>query len=167
MSLKRPSPGTGVSVGGSSILLIFVLLALTTFAVLSLVSAIADRNLTGKSAIAATQYYEADGKAEEILEKIDTALNSVSGDGEDAFYSEAGAVLSGIDASILIDGDKVSYAVPLNDSQELRVSLTLTYSSSPQLFELREWRVVNTGDWYPEEESLSLWTGSDDFVIIG
>ncbi|MCL2033958.1 MAG: hypothetical protein FWG94_04415 [Oscillospiraceae bacterium] len=167
MSSKRSSAGTGVSVGGSSILLIFVLLALTTFAVLSLVSAVADRNLTDKSALAATQYYEADSKAEEILARIGAALGSISGNGEDAFYSEAGPVLFAIDAPILIDGNKVSYAVPLNDSQELRVSLTLAYSSSPKLFEINEWKVVNTGEWHPEEESLNLWTGSENFVIIG
>jgi len=147
--------------------LIFVLLCLTTFAVLSLVSALADKSLTDRSAQAMTEYYAADGEAEEILGKIDAALHSSRQNGEDAFYSGAGPLLSGIDPSVRVDGRQVHYAVPLNDSQELRVSLEITFSPSSRLYELNEWKVVNTADWQPEDELLNLWTGSEDFVILG
>ncbi|MEA4854071.1 MAG: hypothetical protein VB082_07330 [Christensenella sp.] len=57
----------GIGIGGVSILAVFVVLCLTTLAVLSLVSARADYALTQKVADATTNYYAADSKAQEKL----------------------------------------------------------------------------------------------------
>ena len=58
---------TGIGVGGTSILAIFVVLCLVTLASLSLVSAQADYGLAKKTAEAAQEYYAADAQAERQL----------------------------------------------------------------------------------------------------
>lgn len=63
-----------LSVGTSSILMIFVVLCLTTFGVLSYVTANADYKLSQKNADAVTAYYQADSKANELLKTIDSQL---------------------------------------------------------------------------------------------
>lgn len=63
-----------LSVGTSSILMIFVVLCLTTFGVLSFVTANSDYKLSRKNADAVTAYYQADSKADELLKTIDSQL---------------------------------------------------------------------------------------------
>ena len=65
-----------LGVGTSSILLIFVLLCMITFAVLSLVSARSDYRLSQKNAEHTRDYYEAENKANDILLTIDQCLRS-------------------------------------------------------------------------------------------
>ena len=56
-----------LSTGTTSIVLIFVLLCLLTFSVLSVVSANADYRLSKKNADRTTEYYEAENRANDIL----------------------------------------------------------------------------------------------------
>ena len=61
---------TPPAVGGSSLLVIFVVLCLTVFAVLGLSSVQADGRLSNASAAAVSAYYAADCEAEEILAQL-------------------------------------------------------------------------------------------------
>ena len=61
-------------VGASSILLIFVVLSLTSFGVLTLVSARADKRLTARTVETTAAYYAADAAAQQTLYAIDEAL---------------------------------------------------------------------------------------------
>lgn len=63
-----------MSVGVSSMLMIFVVLCLTTFAVLSYVTANADAQLTDKAVQAAQRYYEADNQAEQTIARLDAQV---------------------------------------------------------------------------------------------
>ncbi|MDR0963406.1 MAG: hypothetical protein LBM60_02175 [Clostridium sp.] len=133
--------GIRLSVGGSSILVIFVILTLTTFATLSLVSANADYNLSRKAMSAATEYYAADSQAEEMLMRIDTALAKITSGS--SFLEEAEAVISAMDGvSTARDGDSLlaTYTIPVNDGQELFVALSVT-DSTPR-YRRVEWRVI-------------------------
>jgi hypothetical protein len=134
--------GIRLSVGGSSILVIFVILTLTTFATLSLVSANADHSLSRKTMSAATEYYAADSRAEEILMHIDTALAGINSGS--SFLEEAEAALAAMDGvSTKRNGDSlfISYTVPVNDIQELFVVLSVT--DSTERYRRVEWRVRN------------------------
>src|SRR5699024_12402475 len=68
-----------LSTGTPSIVLIFVLLCLLTFSVLSVVSARADLNLSTKSADRTTEYYEAENEANDILLTVRNSLASHAG----------------------------------------------------------------------------------------
>ena len=63
---KNPAP----MVGGSSLLVIFAVLCLTVFAMLSLTQTQADRRLARNSWSAVTGYYRADCQAQEILSRL-------------------------------------------------------------------------------------------------
>ena len=73
---QRGKSKKSLGVGTASILMIFVLLTLVTFAVLSLSSAKADSRLSEKTVQHAKQYYEAENKAELKIAQIDSLLNS-------------------------------------------------------------------------------------------
>jgi len=66
----------GVGIGGSSIIMIIVVLSLTTLSVLSLMTANSDWKLTKRTVQAVTDYYNADNQAEEILASADTNLKN-------------------------------------------------------------------------------------------
>ena len=94
------------TIGFSSILVIFVMLSLTTFTVLTLVSANADYKLSKRVAERTTEYYSADTRAEEKLALIDDAL--------DKAYISYGRLDSGIVENALgsIEGLEISNEVP-------------------------------------------------------
>lgn len=78
-----------LSVGGPSILMIFVVLCLTTFGVLSYISANADAKLSAKNAQAVQSYYAATKQAQEQLSRIDGALLQAESEAGQAVNSES------------------------------------------------------------------------------
>ena len=66
----REGKRTPTVVGGISLLVIFAVLCLTVFAVLSLAQGQADRRLAQNSWSAVTGYYRADCQAQEILSRL-------------------------------------------------------------------------------------------------
>lgn len=67
MSKKASAP---VSVGGLSVIMVFVTLCMTTFGVLSLTSAVADKKLTEKNAQSVADYYVCEGETQQLLGEI-------------------------------------------------------------------------------------------------
>lgn len=122
-------------VGGSSLLVIFAVLCLTVFAVLSLTQAQADRRLAQNSWSAVTGYYRADCQAQEILSRLRAGERpqDVTAEGEGVF----------------------SYACPISDAQTLQVRVRLTGEN----YEILTWQAVFTADWQADED-LDLWDGS-------
>nr|WP_319489614.1 hypothetical protein [uncultured Caproiciproducens sp.] len=82
-----------LGVGASSILMIFVVLCLTTFGILSYVTANADNKISTKNAETVESYYTGTVAAEEKLQKIDMALVSAK---EDAQQAASGTALTGL-----------------------------------------------------------------------
>ena len=128
---KNPAP----VVGGSSLLVIFAVLCLTVFAMLSLTQAQADRRLAQNSWSAVTGYYRADCQAQEILSRLRAGERpqGVTEEGENVF----------------------SYACPISDAQTLEVRVRLTGEN----YEILSWRAVFTADWQADDD-LDLWDGS-------
>ena len=109
---------TGISIGSSSVLVIFVVLCLTTFATLSLVSARADYKLTQRTAQATAEYYAADTKAEETFQKLSRALGSAGSWQEQIALMDAAITYEVIGGKILL-----FYQIPINDQKRLYVEL--------------------------------------------
>lgn len=110
------------SVGGSSILTIFGVLMLIVFALLSLSTAKADRNLADRTWQAKEAYYKADREAEEILGRL-----------------RAGEVLEGVTKN----GKQYSYKCLIDDNQQLQVVVEI----SGKDYRIKQWKKVYTGDW--------------------
>jgi|GEM_PF-1601604 hypothetical protein len=73
-----------LSVGSSSILMIFVVLCLTTFGMLSYVTANADSKISTKNAETVQNYYKANQLAQTKLEQLDSALFTAKSDAKQA-----------------------------------------------------------------------------------
>lgn len=127
------------AVGGISLLVIFAVLSLTTFALLSVSTVLADRRLADASVQAVEDYYAADVQAQEILARL-----------------RGGEVPEGVDAqpSPFDLSTRYSYAVPISETQELQVEVVLDGDQ----YVIERWQAVPVGDWTPDD-SMQLWDG--------
>lgn len=149
-----------VNIGSSSLLVIFLVLCLVTFATLSLSSARSDYNFSSRLADRKTEYYAASSQAEEVLDQIDTILAETYKDSHGTYYSAAEKKLSGL----TLDGDSgaitlyvkistekpsVSYQVPVNDKQFLSVNLELLPAGSHNngFYRITQWKVMSDTEW--------------------
>ena len=121
------------AVGGSCLLVIFAVLCLTVFALLSLSTVQANGRLADASVAAVSAYYQADCQAEAVLARL-----------------RSGQVPEGVAA----DGDTYTYTCPISDTQSLEVRVRLEGDSWTVL----RWQAVSTVEW-EAEESLDLWSG--------
>lgn len=163
-----------VHIGASSILILFVLLCLVTFAVLSLVSANADYNLSKKTAESVTCYYQADAQAETQLALIDEALKACAertpnGAQPADFYkilSDELLPLNGV--SIVMDKDKftIQYQIKIDDNRALQVSLqpVFPFKNSAKRYTLTGWQVIQISEWNPDN-SIPVWDGTESFEL--
>ena len=71
---QNKQQSTFINIGSSSLLMVFLVLCLTTFAILALSSAQSDYSFSKKFAEHKTEYYEASSRAEMILGEIDQIL---------------------------------------------------------------------------------------------
>ena len=137
----------GVSIGGSSILVIFVLLCLTTFATLAMVSAAASFRLAQRVAEASDAYYAADSRAEEILAQISYIVSHVP-------YGELSQRL--LETGAVLEGGIIRYAVPIDDVLSIEVQLEL----DGRRLRIISW--IMRADYDPElygAGGLNVWPG--------
>ncbi len=128
------------AIGGTSLLVVFAVLCLTVFALLSLTTVQADVRLADASAKAVTDYYAADCQAQEILARLRNGERP-----EGVAFSGSGLLYAG-------------YAVPISDTQELQVSVLLMGGAGVD-YVVQRWQAVPTGEW-EGDESLNLWDGT-------
>lgn len=154
--MKRKSfPITNI--GSVSLLMIFIVLCMVTFAALSLSEAASDYKTGQKIARHTTEYYAASNLAEQQLAKVDAILQSAYASAPDAAaYEQAIAEqLSDLtELGITLTGSvpELSYQVEVNDSQALLVELTLitpgnTKEEAPTLFKISSWEKIHTAQW--------------------
>lgn len=161
---------TFVNIGSSSLLIVFLVLCLTTFAILSLSSAQSDYNFSQRFAGHKTEYYEASSRAEMILGEIDQVLaetadeNNTTGGAVSVSWHEAvsrqldGAEIDHITLSCTnMNGEtNISYQVPAGEKQALLVTLLVTNDSEHEnYYQIRSWQLVSTSDWNADD-SLRL-----------
>ncbi len=148
-----------VNIGSSSLLIIFLILCLATFAILSISSAKSDYSFSERLAGRKTQYYEASAEASRILDSIDTKLEDLAGadssGGKTAYMDQ---VISSfhetqIDDTTLLcrsaNGETViSYQIPTGDKQVLDIQIRVTdYTQNPAYYEIKSWHVISTDSW--------------------
>ncbi|MBO6240397.1 MAG: hypothetical protein J6O61_06085 [Butyrivibrio sp.] len=123
---KHPKTA-GAHVGSASVLLIFTILSLVSFACLSLVNSRADYNLSKKLANRQRLYYNACHQGNAFL----AAANS----GYD-FGSDNGIIKE---------------SVPITDNQSLEITLILNAANDSDIlnnsFSIKQWQVVNHEDF--------------------
>ena len=124
--------------GASALLVIFAVLCLTVFALLTLSTAAADSRLSQDAADAVEAYYQADSQAEALWARLR--------DGEQPekvseITEETGSTV-------------YKYTVPISQEQELQVCLRLKDGT----WTVVQWQAVSTVDWQADED-LTVWGG--------
>lgn len=148
---KRKYPT--INIGSSSMLVVFIILCLVTFSVLSVASANNDRKYSEKIADRTTAYYEASNKAEELLSQIDDKLKQVYEQYNAEYLSQVPNALTSIDGIDTSDFPSVSFSVPINDTQTLSVSLLIQIpeKEGDTFYTVTSWKEISTEVWNGDE----------------
>ena len=146
MREQKKSSFSPPALGGASLLVIFAVLALTIFALLSLSTVRADSRLSDAANEAVQDYYAADCKAQAVLAWLRT------GEGEPDVPEDFT-----IATSISEYGGRSetihAYTLPISDTQELQVEVRV---DGPDDYEILRWQAVPIGDW-EVDEGIDLW----------
>ena len=121
------------AVGGISLLVVFAVLCLTVFALLSLTTVQADKRLADAAVNNVTEYYEADCEAQAVLALL-----------------RSGEVPEGVERT----GDVYTYTCPVSSTQALEVEVQINGTE----YTVLRWQMVFTGEW-KADDSLDLWDG--------
>ena len=121
------------AVGLSSLLVIFAVLCLTVFTLLSVSTVSAHQRLAQSSRQAITGYYRADSQAEEILAKL-----------------RSGEVPQGVTR----EGNQYTYSCPISDTQTLVVRVEVVGEN----YQILRWQAISTENWEAEDK-LPVWDG--------
>lgn len=165
-SEKAPAPF--FNIGASSLLVIFLILCLVTFAILTLTSAKSDADFAEKLAHHKMNYYAACNTAESTLDEIDAILADawqLSDTDTAAVFTEIETQLTALDSreqlQLSMDFTQseptISYAVAIDDKQNLCVTLTLTAAPAKEevYYRISQWQVQSSGEW-KGDQTLNL-----------
>ena len=155
---KTKQQSSFMNMGTSLLLVIFLVLTLVTFAVLSLSSAKSDYNLSAKLAKHKTEYYDASAKAEAVLSEIDEKLETLAQESHNdttSYYAAAGEQFDQVSlqdtllhCEITPEDALISYTIPMSDSQALQVILHITdYTQNDTYYTIQTWQVISTDSW--------------------
>lgn len=128
---ERKFPGTGLI----TILMVFMLLCLITFAVLTLSSARADLRYSEQTAERARNYYAAELRASQRLKEIDEELQ--------ATYNE-----KEVNAR-----EQICFTEVIDETSMLEVKLQLCEGKEDdrKRYRIESWQTVSTAEWNPDE----------------
>lgn len=121
------------AVGGSSLLVIFIVLCLTVFAMLGLSSVQADGRLSQASAEAVSAYYSADCEAEAILAQLRQGI---------------------LPEGVVKEGTQYRYECAVSETQKLVVEAEVTGAE----YRIIRWQIEPVVSWQ-NEDVLHVWDG--------
>ena len=126
-------PGHGVV----SIILVFTVLCLSMFSVITFSQASADKALADAAARMSLGYYEADTLAERVLAQLRSA---------DCYYG----LILGVDVSVTNLGGiyEVYFSIPVTEEKELVVEAVIREDDC----EILVWKMRDTNTWTPDLE---------------
>lgn len=132
--MRKKNAMSPPAVGASSLLVIFAVLCLTVFALLSISTVQADERLGDSAAEAITGYYRADCQAELILAQI-----------------RSGTIPDGVTE----ENGIYSYFCAISDSQALSIAVSMDGTD----YSILRWQAISTADWQADDK-LPVWDGS-------
>lgn len=175
VSAKKSGLGT-VNAGGAIIIIIFVILCLTIFGLLSFATAFADKKLADKTLANASQYYGADLAAEEKLAAIYDAVYSKLASGislNESVRAAAGTVPFDIGGAGSADAEEayIIYRTEIETgSNKTKVSfyldsgVTFYYNKNTGelTYKITAWNVVMESEFDYGGKEIDVWNGNSD-----
>ncbi len=157
--------GTGVT----SILMIFIVLCLTTFAILSYSSANADADMTDRHIDYIEAYYNAYSKLNDGVAKIDTVAYSIFFVNDSEKYTTKDIIklleaekIDDVEATFEAVGDniKVFLSTDIKDEQQLKMEVIINTYDTSKMCTIDKCYVYTEGKGFIEEETLpDMWGG--------
>ncbi len=147
---ERIQVGTGIT----SILMIFIILCLTAFGVLSFSTAKMDLRLTNKSIDNTKNYYLIEGKAYKMLSKIDELLYKYNEDdiNNEEVFEELKKDLKGLSKYLDVYNKEnqiiCTYIIPESNNKELRLKITIKKETDVLIYNINQLTLAS------KEESL-------------
>jgi len=142
----------GIGVGSASVVLVFAVLCLTVFSLITLLVARNNRALAETEASLVTGYYEADALAEQIIAEIlkaGTIPDSVRGVEIDTSWD------------MNLEIEVITYLCPLSDKKELYVKLAVDGDD----VDILNWQMLDIGQW-EFDDSLGVWIPEDNNFMV-
>lgn len=155
--MKEKKRQRGMATGSVMLLMIFGVLCLTVFSVLSLVTAVSEERTAEKFAESVRMYYDADAEAVKIKKALGEAL---SAEGSHAFSTGLSSTTEGTGADIASIREKYSitqetaggecyyyFKVPLKDNINC-ISVRLLYDG--ETLKTLSWEKQEISEWTPD-----------------
>lgn len=158
MSRKGKSQEMSAGVGYVSVMLIFAVICLTIFAVLSLKAALSDESINERSEDFLKNYYAADTAAKEKLSLINDIAHELK-DSEffEEAFAEKTASLEGVTAQTRPDGISVSYSVEINERQRLFVNVVFNGKGE---YTVKKWQSRSSASGDDDNSHINVWDGT-------
>lgn len=152
MEEQRENRTYGMNIGGSSLIMVFSVLCLTIFAVLTFLTANSEYKLANKSAQIIKNYYYADTLAvekEAEIRMIIDRCDSIPEIADEVMFSGLGVMAEEEDG-----GCRFTYAQMSDSNQEIQVQL---FYDGTEL-KTEKWMLVNMGEW-GTDSGQEIWEG--------
>ena len=153
--MAEKSSRNKVSIGASSLILIFIVLCMATFGLLSLSSAQGDLKLARRNADAVKGYYEADNKGQQLLKDVDGVLMEEMGKGQDSAQCSL-EIKDRLGDLYDRETGLISTDIPMDRGRSLRIELVLMCGE--KRYEVKSWYVYNSEE-YEIDTSMPVWGG--------
>ncbi len=144
-----------IIIGTSFMLVLFIILCMVVFSILSLSTTMKDFHHSLKTVERTTNYYNANNEAEEVLAQIDAIL--INGNSPDKIKEEL-LLMDGLSVTS-IEGTSdfiVEYAVSISETKILQVILT-THTDQTKRYTVTTWKQISVADW----------TGNQNLPVLG
>ena len=135
----------GIGVGSASIVLVFAVLCLTVFTLITFIVANNDKALVDAETSLVTGYYKADTLAEHILADLLKA---------DTLPSKIGDIEINTQWDDELNMETTYFLCPISDVKALYVNLAFHYDS----FDILSWRMRDIDEW-EIDTSINVWSG--------
>ncbi len=148
---RRALKSRGTGLGGTLILMVFVVVCLAVFSALSFVTARADLALSEKNTAALEAYYTADAAAQAKLARIDECLLQAAKKGGN-YRQNAAELLTQLpdlvyQAGAGSEGDRVAFEIKVDEVRVLYVELAILPSGQSQRYRVLAYKTVNNSSW--------------------
>lgn len=159
---KKLKSGSTIGVGYVSIMLIFTVICLTIFAVLSFQAAYSDSRLSARSEGFTQKYYTADAWAKEILAELDSISYNTAGEPlYEELFAEAAAAVDGVTIHKTAEGIQADYSVEMTGNQSLSVSVLFYSRPDGERYEILRWQALTQDA--DGDSHQNVWDGGDLF----
>ena len=131
------------NIGSSSLILIFIVLCLVTFSVLSLGNAKREDALSVRSADSVQEYYRADAQGEAFLQMADQAL--LKGDKDSL--------------APYLQSDTGTYCTDVSMDAGQALLVELNFDWEKKTYKILSWKVYHQEE-YEIDQSIPVWSGA-------